>query len=258
MQLRIGEASNPGPDDDQSGLLLGCFNPTGILHKGNLLQYLPKGSQALWGVSESHLTGLGIKAFRKELAFHDSSFSITPGAPVPYRSNSIQAIGGKQLGVAILSNMPTRSLQPSWDVESWESARFHMTTSFCLGRWIHGATFYGPAFRADTTEVRTITDQLLQNITNRIVMGMTGLRYITGDFNQIDGQLLQPELWRKLGWKEVQGLGQEFSNRQPVPTCKSKTIKDFIWISPELAEYFESVATLDDLFSRSCSVVCQI
>ena len=79
-------------------------------------------------------------------------------------------------------------------------------------------------------------------------MGMTGLRYITGDFNQIDGQLLQPELWRKLGWKEVQGLGQEFSNRQPVPTCKSKTIKDFIWISPELAEYFESVATLDDLF----------
>ena len=248
LQLRIGEASNPGPDDVQHGLLLGCFNPTGILHKGNLLQYLPSGSQALWGVSESHLTGLGIKAFKKELAFHNTNFSLVTGAPVPYRSNSIQAIGGKQLGVAILSNMPTRSLQPSWDAETWQGARFHMTTSYCQGRWIHGATFYGPAFRADTMEVRSQTDQLLQNMTNRIVMGMSGLRYIMGDFNQTDGQLLQPELWKKLGWKEVQNLGKELFNQEPKPTCKSKSIKDFLWISPELAEHFESVSTIDDLF----------
>ena len=219
LQLRIGEARNPGPDEDQQGLLLGCFNPTGILHKGSLLQYLPTGSQALWGVCETHLTGLGIKAFRKELAFHDSNFKLVPGAPVPYRSSAIQAIGGKQLGVAVLSNLPTRSLQPSWDVEVWQGARFHMTTTFCLGRWIHGATFYGPAFRADTTEVRSQADQLLQIMTNRIVMGMKGFRYIMGDFNQLDGQLLQPELWRKLGWKEIQTLGFELFGREPCNTC---------------------------------------
>ena len=218
------------------------------MHKGSLLQYLPTGSQALWGVCETHLTGLGIKAFRKELAFHDSNFKLVPGAPVPYRSSAIQAIGGKQLGVAVLSNLPTRSLQPSWDVEVWQGARFHMTTTFCLGRWIHGATFYGPAFRADTTEVRSQADQLLQIMTNRIVMGMKGFRYIMGDFNQLDGQLLQPELWRKLGWKEIQTLGFELFGREPCNTCKSKTIKDFIWISPELAAYVESVTTLDDLF----------
>lgn len=77
---------------------------------------------------------------------------------------------------------------------------------------------------------------------------MKGMRFIMGDFNQTDGSLPQTELWEKMGWKEVQKLGSHKFGRPIANTCKSKTVKDFIWISPEMVPFFQSVDTLDDLF----------
>ena len=247
--LRIGEAKNPGPDEAQPGLLLGCFNPTGLLNKGDLLKYLPSGSQALWGVSESHLSPLGIRKFTKDLSFHDSKLQLLHGSPVPYRSRAVSAIGGKQLGVGFLTNVPAKPLHPSWTLEAWSQSRFHVCTFFIQHKWIHGGVFYGPAFKADTTEVKKKTDDMLKILTDRLVLGMKGMRFIMGDFNQKDGSLQQTEIWRKLGWQEVQTLGYHLKGRLISNTCKSKTVKDFIWISPEMVPYFQQVETQDDLFA---------
>ena len=175
---------------------MGCFNPTGLLNKGELLIYrhLPSGSQALWGVSETHLSPLGIRKFSKDLSFHDSSFRLLHGSPVPYRSTSFSAIGGKQLGVGFLTNVPAKPMHPSWTQEDWAQSRFHICTFFCQQKWIHGGVFYGPAFKADTTEVKKKTDAMLQILTDRLVLGMKGMRFIMGDFNQIDGSLIQTEI----------------------------------------------------------------
>ena len=60
LLMRVGEAANPGP------FVIGTFNPTGLLHKGEIMGDLPMG---MWGVSESHLTGLGVTRFKEELSF---------------------------------------------------------------------------------------------------------------------------------------------------------------------------------------------
>ena len=248
LHLRVGEAKNPGPDDVPPGLLLGCFNPTGLLNKGQFLKDLPTGSQALWGVSETHLSPLGIRKFNKDLSFHNPSFHLLHGSPVPYRSTSATAIGGKQLGVGFLTNVPAKSLQPSWTEDEWNQSRFHVCAFFSHNTWVHGGVFYGHAFKADTLEVKQKTDNLLKILTDRLVLGMKGMRFIMGDFNQKDGSLPQTDCWRKLGWQEVQILGNQFHGRPISNTCKSKTIKDFIWISPEMIPHFHSVNTMDDIF----------
>ena len=49
--FRFGEASHPGPPC--SGFVLGLLNPTGLLHKSDLINQLPQGSQGTtWLVSE--------------------------------------------------------------------------------------------------------------------------------------------------------------------------------------------------------------
>ena len=55
-----------------------------------------------------------------------------------------------------------------------------------------------------------------------------------GDWNQPHGVLDQEKILLSKGFVEVQILGKSLCNREPIPTCKGSTIKDFIWISPEL------------------------
>ena len=74
-----------------------------------------------------------------------------------------------------------------------------MNTFFCEGQWIHGAVIYGYASGSETQQVRQATDKLLELATDRIVNQLQGKRFITGDFNQFDGALSQPEEWKAAG-----------------------------------------------------------
>ena len=241
--FRIGEAKNPGPV--AQGLTIGCFNPTGIMHKAATLSSLPTQGNAIWGVCESHLSRQGIHKFRQELEFRKSRYRFLPGAPAPLRSQSATSLGGKQVGTGFLSDIPGRQLQPSWPKEAWDEARFNLHSFFVQGHWIHAACFYGYAYRAESTEVRQITDTLLSHITQRVVFALRGKRVIVGDFNQTDGSLTQTEIWRSLGWKEIQILDNQITGRPISKTCKNKTTKDFVWISPELQPFFKGVETAE-------------
>lgn len=241
--FRIGEAKNPGPV--AQGLTIGCLNPSGILHKAATFSSLPNKGNAIWGVSESHLSRQGLNKFRQELEFRKSRYRFLPGAPAPLRSQSATSLGGKQVGTGFLSDIPGRQLQPSWPKEAWDEARFNMHSFFVQGHWVHAACFYGYAYRAESTEVRQITDQMLSHITQRLVFALRGKRVIVGDFNQLDGNLLQTEIWRFLGWKEIQLLDNQLTGRPISKTCKNTTTKDFVWISPELQPFFEGVETTE-------------
>ncbi len=241
--LRVGEASNPGPDQIGTKITIGCFNPTGLLHKADTLDSLPCQGVSIWGVSETHLSKQGIAKFKNELSFRKSRFKFWPGAPAPLRSCSAAALGGKQVGTGFISDVPSRSLHHSWSSESWDEARFTMNTFFVQGHWVHAAVVYGYAYRAESVEVRAMTDELMQSAVNRIGFSMRGKRIIMGDFNQLEGQLSSIESLKSMGWKEVQLLAKERTQREISKTCKSTTTKDFIWISPELVPYFEKVET---------------
>ena len=235
--IRIGEAKNPGPST-QPGLTLGAINPTGLLRKAASFSQLPSNADVIWGICETHLSEMGIKKFKTELKFTNKALMLHHGAPAPYRSQAITATGGTHVGTAFVTNVPSRKLQLQCHPDQWKQARFTMNTFLCNNIWIHGAVIYGFSHKAYSVEVRHETDLMLELATQRIVQNLKGPRFIMGDFNQEDGFLQQPKLWEKLGWKEVQSLQQGRFGTEKAKTCKQATTKDFIWVSPELAQFF--------------------
>ena len=252
--IRIGEASNPGPPFSSSddlprlpGLTLGALNPTGIIRKSSNILDLPCREHAIWGICETHLTSPGIAKFKAELGSHKTALRFYPGAPAPHRSSASTSIGGTHTGTAFVTDLPTRRLQPMWSHDEWFSARFCMHSFLHNQVWIQGAVIYGHAFRAATTQVKEDTDRLLALATSRIVLNATGCRFIMGDFNQ-ESDLPQVQLWRERGWKEVQEIFHSQTGREIAHTCKGKTRKDFIWISPELQPFLSQVDVVPHQF----------
>ena len=237
--FRQGEATNPGPCEDKPGLVIGSINPTGLMHKSAFFSELPASEHAIWGASETHLTQQGVNKFKAELKFNKSEFNY-PGAPVPHLSSAPSSLGGKQTGVGFFATMPTKPIANSWPKEIQTSCRLLSHTFRYCDQWIHGSVFYGPAKGAETAAVRAEADNMLSHVTQQLVFGLQGKRFILGDFNQLHGQLPQTEIWTKQGWREIQDLEMCRTGKQPQNTCKNSTRKDFVWISPELQAFWES------------------
>ena len=252
LMCRIGEASHPGPnhDDDKlyDGPLIGCINPTGILGKAQLIGDLPRGRHSIWAVSESHLTKPGRHRCQKELKFQGIPFSLQAGAPVAPKSSSVSAIGGKHKGVAFLSTTPVRPLSRTWDIKEWNEGRFHMACFHVGRRWIQGAVIYGFAANPEHISTRQATDKICQEVTTRMLESSSGLRFIAGDFNQEHGDLECMRHWEQQGWVNVQQWAHQKLGTPIRPTCKNKTTKDHLYVSPELAVYLESIIVDDTYF----------
>ena len=254
ITMRIGEAKNPGPPGDP-GLTIGAINACGLGNKSESLKDLPFHGQSIWGVSETHLTATGIVKFRQDLQIKKSVFAIHHGAPAPYRSTTQHSIGGKHVGAGFLSTVPCKNLAKPLPDEIVRESRVDIKTLYCQGKWLQGATCYGYAHRAETQEVRHNTDKLLQCITDTIVNGAKGYRFITGDFNQPHGILDQTKIWEQHGWREVQAYLQEKENRPIQATCKNLTTRDFVWLSPELLQHLEGVEVVEHIFPDH-AIVC--
>ena len=224
--FRLGEAKTPGP-------IIGTFNPSGLSGKCEEVNQLPK--PGLWGFQESHLTGAGITKFKKELKWSQSNKSFVHGAPAKPKSNSAVSIGGKQTGVGFIADFPLRTIPHEWDQDIYELARCHTAASFVQNQWITTGTVYGFADRAWTVEVQQHTNGLLDKLTSQIVDGSRGPRMICGDWNLELHQVSFVSYWESLGWVEIQKLAQQKWHSVPQVTCKHTTIKDFLFLSPELA-----------------------
>ena len=225
------------------------------MRKSSSILEVPTCEHAIFGISETHLTQPGIKKFKSELHCTESKFQFYPGAPAPHRSAALTSIGGTHVGTGFITTQPARNLQPLWTQDQWNQARFTMSTFLHNEIWISGAVVYAYAAQANTTKVRQQTDELLTVATERIVRNMTGCRFIMGDFNQLHGSLTQTCLWENLGWKEVQCLHQERNGCPILATCKQRTTKDFIWISPEMQQHLRTVEVVDNLFPDHSALV---
>ena len=224
--FRLGEAKTPGP-------VIGTFNPSGLSGKCGEVNQLPK--PGLWGFQESHLTGAGISKFKKELRWSQSNKNFVHGAPSKPKSNAAASIGGKHTGVGFISDFPIRSIPHQWDQETYDLARCHTAASFVQNHWITVGTVYGFADRAWTVEVQQHTNGLLDKLTSQIVDGSRGPRMICGDWNLELEQVSFVSYWESLGWVEIQKLAQQKWHIVPQPTCKRTTVKDSLFLSPELA-----------------------
>ena len=224
----MGEASNPGPSD--SCVQIGCINPTGLLHKCNIIEQLPRGKGGtIWAV-------------------HKSGYYLQLGADVPTRSATISSIGGKQRGVGFLSTLPCRSMSATWDKEAWKQSRFHLSCFMTNNRWIHGGVVYGYAKQPTTNETKTRTEEVCQHVHTRLVEQSTGLRFIGGDFNQENGGIPCMKKWADAGWVNVQCWAAQRLNKPIQFTSKGKSVKDHLFVSPELALYLQDVFVEDTWF----------
>lgn len=225
--VRVGEASNPGP----STFVVGAINPTGLLGKVEHIAALPPG---VYGVSETHLSSLGVSQFRRELQSHRVPAKFLSSQPAPLIRSSMGVIGGKCTGVGFVSHHPGRNLPVNWPESLHQEARTHVA-SFCInGVWIKMGVVYGYAHRPTNVATQTKTDQLLSLAVDRVVHECSGPRIIMGDWNQPAGVLSQEKVLLAKGFVEIQVLAEQLLHRKPSPTCKGSTIKDFMWISPEL------------------------
>ena len=229
--MRLGEASNPG-------LHFGTLNPTGLSGKGDIVSKLP--SAAVWAVQETHLTTLGIPRFKQELKWNKSDLKMVHGAPAPFKTEGLNTIGGKHTGVCFLSNFPCRAIASDWTPDELATGRVQTASSFINGHWVNMGTAYGYA-NSCSIEVQQETDKLLAGLTSRIVEGSTGMRIISGDWNVTRDCLPQAEYWESLGWREIQDIAQSEWGWVPQPTCKKTTIKDFMYVSPEMVPLISNV-----------------
>ena len=170
------------------------------------------------------------------------------GHAAPYRANAIKSYGGKQTGVAFLHTVPGRPQQVGWDSELFQTSRL-VGGHFWLGNaWVHGGVTYGYANQSDSSQTREMTDQLLVQLTRQVVANQHGLAFVAGDFNQPYEALVEPRKWEAWGWKELQQLAQERWQISPSVTCKHKTRKDFVFISPQLQKFVQSICNTWDQF----------
>eukprot|EP00435_Cladocopium_sp_Y103_P006454 s588_g2.t1 len=216
--------------------IFGNANTTGLMGKSANLAALGKTS-ATFAVQETHLTAQGISRFRKEMIWQKTKFTMTHGAPAPPKNHSLRTLGGKHTGVAFLSTHPIRTLAHHWTKADYDTGRCLATAAYIDQRWITMGTVYGFNEGAHSVEVQQHTDRLLTGLSSRIVDGAQGLRMISGDWNLDRSLIPQADYWESKGWVEAQQLANRLWNRPIMCTCKKTTVKDFLYLSPEMIPY---------------------
>ena len=244
--VRVGEAAVPGPSPVWS---LGVCNPSGLANKGHLLD----ASVDCWAVCETHLSRPAYRQFVGMLRQDQSAFRwCLQGAPVPCRS-TVSDIGAWS-GVAFLSKWPSRTLVGGWPQALHESSRLVCTTTFLRNFWLSGVVVYGTPVGPTHPNAKDTTDGLLQAAIHRIAQSH-GPRFLAGDLNHDLRSLQSISELLALGFREVQDLHFERSGFSPKATCRGKTQRDFIFVSPELVPLFTSCTVDPHAWTDHSSVV---
>ena len=243
---RIGEAAVPGPSPSWS---LGVFNPSGLAHKSHLIN----SEVDCWAVCETHLSRPAFRQLLACLQRDGSSYKwCLQGEPVPCRS-TVSSVGAWS-GVAFMSQWPTRALPGGWSPALQASSRLLCTTSFVHNLWLSGITVYGTPTGPTHPHARDTTNGLLRAAAVRIAQSH-GPRFVAGDWNHDLGVLESVNDLLALGFKDVQDLHYERTGICPKPTCKNKTRRDFLFISPELQIIFEACSVDSLAWPDHASVV---
>ena len=244
---RHGEASHPGPFEQ---LTIGTSNPTGLRNKESLVTSLSPG---IWTMAETQLSKTSqwstSRSFQYLARQQNRRLHCHFGAPVQLRSRSTWAGGWG--GVACISDPPASIYNLDWQPEHWLSSRVLCTQHIIGSLPILVCSFYGFPRGPTYPESRALTDRLLEHITRQVAYGYDGLAVIQGDFNHSMQELHQPQLWQELGWASAQDIASSRWNHAWKPTCKGRTERDFIWVSPSLQRFMTSFDIFDTFMEHS-------
>ena len=246
FQCRVGEALVPGPPV----WTLGVCNPSGMPGKLCIFDYHPCD---IWIVSETHLSRKGVADFRSQLKWSRSGYRyLITGHPAEPRSTASSL--GSWTGVAVLSMHPTRRAPVTWPALAFDSGRICATVSYCHGLWITGCTVYGTPKGGTHCNAREKTDQLLHLSVDRI-LDAVGPRFVAGDWNHDLEKFTAVTRLQSLGFIEIQDLHCHRTGIVQQATCRMKTRRDFLFVSPELACLFRSCSVDDSIWPDHSAVI---
>ena len=244
--VRFGEASHPGPSWS-----IAVANWNGLNTRA---WHLGDSAVDAWIFSETHSTTPGERAFRSALREMKSPYrAFIGGAPVPSRSEASDV--GLFSGVGLLSQFPARRLPHSWPDVVFRSGRIVAVSVCCHGIWISGIIIYGTPTGGTHTNGREITNELLTLAAQRVNM-LSGPRFVAGDWNHDLDRLSAASVLARLGFADCQDIHAQRTGILPQATCRGKTRRDYMFMSPELCGLFDSCSVVDASVADHADLVC--
>ena len=257
---RIGEACNPGPQYTEhihrlkDTVLITQSNAGSLRARADLVASLGTGVHCF---AETHLTKHNHSSFHKQLQRfaqnqHRKVRTLT-GCPVPNRSPHSEA--GLWSGVLQATDFAAQQIRIPWPVDHWETSRV-LLTQHAGPIPLQIATVYGYAVGPTWPQAAHLTNQLLTSITTNLVLGSSGPRLITGDFNQ-SKHLEQQTIWAMHGWVDAQSFAQQHLGIEPTPTNGDNSFVDQIWLSPEAALLLRDISVIP-VFKGHSTIAIQL
>ena len=245
--IRFGEATNPGPSVhfEADHFTVGAFNPSGLRNKAQYFQtHLSYGD--LWLVTETHFYGKDVSRFRAGLSAAKSAhrYCLTDRTSVG-RSLTSQS---SWKGVGILSKHPTRALPNNMPTHVQDSGRSLLFTTLFGDVWISGGAIYGEPNSSHYPSYLKNNEMQLHHVASHVCHLCTGPRVVGGDWNVTQDCLPAFAMLVNAGFRDIQDVALE---RWGVPlqaTCKSRTRKDFLYLSPELQELLFATDVCHDVW----------
>ena len=183
---RLGEALHPGPP-----FHISFGNPTGLRGKEHLLY---NGARGIQNLAETHLAQPGLRASCQLLRTWSQQdqrrLRLLPAPAVPLRARS--ATTGIWAGVWQSSDTSCSRLNLQRPQQEQMLGRAQAATFRRHAMDILGVVLYswvpGPKARsANRTTLRFVTEE--------IILGCSGLRYVTGDFNGPETEYPEIQTW---------------------------------------------------------------
>ena len=249
----IGEASNPGPDHFED-FTLGTFNPSGLRNKAEFFQaHLAFGD--VWTISETHFFGKDVTRFKAALRASRSAHKYCLTDQTSMRKSLLSQSSWK--GVGVLSKFPTRAIPSTLPQPILDSGRALMFASLIGDVWTTGAVMYGePNSHLHPSFLRN-NEYLLHHVAAHICNLSAGPRFLAGDWNVDQDSLPAFDILRNAGFRDVQDVALERWGWPVQHTCKGKSRKDFLYLSPELQELLVEVSVLDDIWPDHVALTCR-
>lgn len=245
--LRIGEASNPGPQAqfEKDVFTLGTFNPSGLRFKENYFQaHLSYGD--IWTVAETHFFGKDVARFRSGLRAQKSphKYCVTDQSSV--RRALLSQTSWK--GVGVLSKHPTRAVPNGMPSYVQDSGRVLATTTLLGDAWITGAVVYGEPNGHNYPAYMKNNELLLHHAASHVCNLNVGPRFLSGDWNVMQDSLPAFAILAQAGFREIQDIALERWGYPVQMTCKGRTRPDFLYVSPEMADLLQDVEVTPDVW----------
>ena len=186
------------------------------------------------------------RSFRAGLRAANSKFRYCFSDACSLQSKLLSQTSWK--GVAVVASVPTRPIPAQIPEMVVDSGSCMLFTSLIRDAWVTGAVIYGEPDGHHYPNHAMNNECMLHHVASHICHLSSGLRFISGDWNAEFDSLPVFDLLAQAGFREIQDLALGCWGQPVQTTCKGRTRKDFMFLSPELQSLLQGVEVTHDVW----------